>query len=92
MTEYALDELMVVEASRHIEDGNIVMVGTGLPMVASLFALKSHAPNMCYVVETGPVAPEPGREALDREAEWPCPSESSNIRPMDPPPGTALRD
>ena len=58
MTDYALDELMVVEASRHIEDGNVVMVGTGLPMVASLFALKSHAPNMCYVVETGPVAPE----------------------------------
>ena len=58
MTDYSLDELMVVEASRHIEDGNVVMVGTGLPMVASLFALKSHAPNMCYVVETGPVAPE----------------------------------
>ena len=55
MTDYALDELMVVEASRHIDDGNVVMVGTGLPMVASLFALKSRAPNMCYVVETGPV-------------------------------------
>ena len=55
---YTLDELMVVEASRHIEDGDTVMVGTGLPMVASLFALKSHAPNMCYVVETGPVAPD----------------------------------
>ncbi len=56
--EYALDELMVVEASRHIADGDVVMVGTGLPMVASLLALKSHAPNMCYVVETGPVAPD----------------------------------
>ena len=55
---YTLDELMVVEASRHIEDGDTVMVGTGLPIVASLFALKSHAPNMCYVVETGPVAPD----------------------------------
>ena len=55
---YALDELMVVEASRYIDDGDTVMVGTGLPMVASLFALKSHAPNMCYVVETGPVAPD----------------------------------
>ena len=55
---YTLDELMVVEASRHIEDGDVVMVGTGLPMVASLLALKSHAPSMCYVVETGPVAPD----------------------------------
>ena len=55
---YSLDELMVVEASRHISDWDTVMVGTGLPMVASLFALKNHAPNMCYVVETGGIAPQ----------------------------------
>ena len=55
---HTLDELMVVEAARHIHDGDIVMVGTGLPMVASLFAQRSHAPNMCFVVETGPIAPE----------------------------------
>ena len=55
---YTLDELMVVEGSRYISDGDTVLVGTGLPMVASLFAQKSHAPNMCYIVETGPVAPE----------------------------------
>ena len=55
---YGLDELMVVEASRYIADGDIVMVGTGLPMVAALLALKNHAPHMCYVVETGPIAPE----------------------------------
>ena len=55
---YTLDELMVVEASRYIEDGETVMVGTGMPMVASLFAQKNHAPHMCYIVETGPIAPE----------------------------------
>ena len=55
---YTLDELMVVEASRYISDGDTVLVGTGMPMVASLFALKNHAPHMCYVVETGPIAPE----------------------------------
>ena len=55
---YSLDELMVVEASRYINDGDTVMVGTGMPMVASLFAQKNHAPQMCYIVETGPVAPE----------------------------------
>ena len=58
MPSYTPDELMVVEAARHIQDGDIVMVGTGLPMVASLLALKSHAPDMCYVVETGAVAPQ----------------------------------
>ena len=56
--DYSPDELMVAEASRYISDGDIVMVGTGLPMIASLLALKSHAPNMCYVVETGQIAPE----------------------------------
>ncbi len=54
----SLDELMVFEASRHIGDGDVVMVGTGMPMVASLLALKTHAPNMCFIVETGPIAPE----------------------------------
>ena len=57
-TEYRLDELMVLEASRYISDGDTVMVGTGLPMVAGLLAQKNHAPNMCYIVETGPIAPE----------------------------------
>ena len=57
-TKYALDELMVVEASRYISDGDTVLVGTGMPMVAALFAQKNHAPHMCYVVETGPLAPD----------------------------------
>ena len=56
--DYALDELMVVEASRYIDDGDTVLVGTGLPMVASLLAQRSQAPRMCYIVETGPIAPE----------------------------------
>ena len=57
-TSYSLDELMVVEASRYISDGDVVMVGTGMPFVASMLAMKNHAPNMCFVVETGPIAPE----------------------------------
>jgi len=31
--EYALEELMVVEASRHIHDGEIVLAGTGIPLI-----------------------------------------------------------
>ena len=55
---YQLDELMVVEASRYIGDGDTVMVGTGLPFAAAFLAQKSHAPDMCYIVETGPIAPQ----------------------------------
>ncbi|MBI2114548.1 MAG: glutaconate CoA-transferase, partial [candidate division NC10 bacterium] len=51
-------ELMVIEAARHIQDGNVVLVGTGMPMVATTFAQKSHAPNCICVVESGPIAPE----------------------------------
>ncbi len=56
--DYQLDELMVIEAARHIKDGETVFVGTGMPMVAGMFAQKTHAPNMCFVVETGPIAPQ----------------------------------
>lgn len=51
------EELMVIEAARYIEDHEVVFAGTGLPLVSTMFAQKSHAPNLCYVVETGPIAP-----------------------------------
>jgi acyl CoA:acetate/3-ketoacid CoA transferase beta subunit len=51
-------ELMVIEAARHIQDGDVVLVGTGLPMVATTFAQKTHAPGLICVVESGPIAPE----------------------------------
>ena len=56
--DYTLNELMIIEAGRHIRDGETVFVGTGLPMVAAMFAQKTHARNMCFVVETGPISPE----------------------------------
>ena len=54
---YDLNELMIIEAARHIADGDVVIVGTGLPMVATTFAFKTHAPNMVVVVESGPLIP-----------------------------------
>ncbi|HYB20315.1 MAG TPA: CoA-transferase [Thermodesulfobacteriota bacterium] len=56
--DYTLNELMIIEAARHIRDGETVFVGTGMPMVAAMFAQKTHARNMCFVVETGPISPE----------------------------------
>lgn len=57
MTEYTLQELMVIEAARQIRDGDVVFVGTGLPLLATAFAQRTHAPNLCFVVETGAIAP-----------------------------------
>ncbi|MFQ6022093.1 MAG: CoA-transferase subunit beta [Acidiferrobacterales bacterium] len=54
---YALRELMIIEAARHISNGDVVMVGSGLPMVATTFAIKTHAPDLVAVVESGPIDP-----------------------------------
>jgi len=56
--DYTLNELMIIEAARHIRDGETVFVGTGMPMVAAMYAQKTHARHMCFVIETGPISPE----------------------------------
>ncbi|MBI4587850.1 MAG: hypothetical protein HY725_03345 [Candidatus Rokubacteria bacterium] len=48
---------MVIEAARQIRDGDVVFVGTGLPLLATAFAQRTHAPNLCFVVESGAIAP-----------------------------------
>jgi len=54
---YSNDELMIIEASRYIKDTDTVIVGTGLPMAASMFAQMTHAPNANFVIESGPIDP-----------------------------------
>lgn len=51
-------ELMVVSASRVLEDKKTVVVGTGIPMVAALLAKKLHAPNLILIFEAGGIGPE----------------------------------
>jgi acyl CoA:acetate/3-ketoacid CoA transferase beta subunit len=45
--------MMIVAASRQIKDGDIAIIGTGLPMAATSLAMNTHAPRLAYVVETG---------------------------------------
>jgi len=54
---YAREELMSIEASRFIESNDTVILGTGLPMVAAIFAQKTHAPDVNFVVESGSIDP-----------------------------------
>lgn len=51
-------ELMVIEAARRVRDGDIVFVGTGLPLLSATLAQRTHAPNMVPVIESGVVAPK----------------------------------
>ncbi|MEA3375929.1 MAG: CoA-transferase [Anaerolineae bacterium] len=57
-TEYNSRELLACVASKMLEDRRSVFVGTGLPMVASMLAQKTHAPGLLIVFEAGGIGPE----------------------------------
>ncbi len=50
-------EFMICAASRVLEDNKTAVVGTGLPMLASMLAQKTHAPNLLLMFEAGGIAP-----------------------------------
>lgn len=51
-------ELLVVEGARQIRDGDLVIVGTGLPLLAATLAQKTHAPDAKLVIESGVIFPK----------------------------------
>jgi len=55
--EYNTMELMICVASRYLEDGKTVAVGTGAPCAAAMLAQKVHSPNLVILFEAGGVAP-----------------------------------
>lgn len=58
MAVYDITEMMVVAASRVLEDEKMVLVGTGMPLAAAALAQKTHAPNLVLVFEAGGLGPE----------------------------------
>jgi glutaconate CoA-transferase subunit B len=54
---YTAMELMICCASRALEDGRTVAVGTGVPCAAAMLAQRGHAPNLVILFEAGGVAP-----------------------------------
>jgi glutaconate CoA-transferase, subunit B len=55
---YTPIELMIACASRVLEDGRTVAVGTGVPCAAAMLAQKTHAPSLIICFEAGGVAPQ----------------------------------
>jgi len=51
-------ELMASAASKVIEDGAVVLTGSGLPMIAMALAMKTRTPNVTLVFEAGGIAPQ----------------------------------
>jgi glutaconate CoA-transferase subunit B len=56
MAEYTPFEMIAYTGSRVLEDGKIVFVGTGLPIIASMHAQMTHAPNLNIIFEAGPLS------------------------------------
>lgn len=63
--EYTPFELMAVAGARELNDGEIVCVGLGLPIVSSFLAKRTHAPHITILLELGVVDPEPIEIGVD---------------------------
>ena len=50
---YTKTELMICVAARLFEDGTTCFIGTGIPMLAAMLAVKTTAPNLVPVFEFG---------------------------------------
>lgn len=64
MVRYTESEIIVANAAREIEDGDIVVIGQGIPMAAGVLAKATHAPNCIILTEAGLVGIDPFRNPL----------------------------
>jgi len=55
--EYNLAELLTCVASRLLKDNQSIFVGTGLPMIATMLAQRTHAPHILIIFEAGGIGP-----------------------------------
>ncbi len=61
---YSSAELMIVNASRLLRDGDVVFVGVGQPNLACNLARRTHAPNLLMIYEAGVIGAQPARLPL----------------------------
>ena len=58
-TNYTNKELQAVAIAKVIKDGQIVIVGTGLPLIGASLAKRAFAPNCQLIVESGLIDCDP---------------------------------
>jgi len=56
---FTMAEVMVAAGAREIADGQVVVVGIGIPLVSAVLAKRTHAPNMTLLLELGVVDSDP---------------------------------
>ncbi|HLY66761.1 MAG TPA: CoA-transferase, partial [Chloroflexota bacterium] len=59
MAEFSTSELMVVAGARELHDGEVVVVGLGIPLLAAALAQRTHAPTLKALNELGVADPRP---------------------------------
>src|SRR5512142_1050756 len=62
--KYSSAELMIINASRLLQDGDVVFVGVGQPNLACNLAKRTHAPRLMMIYEAGVIGAEPARLPL----------------------------
>ena len=61
---FTADEMMAVEASRLLTNGNVCFVGIGLPSLAANLARRTHAPKCVLIYESGTIGAKPTKLPL----------------------------
>lgn len=57
-------EMLAVAASRCVRDGDIAVIGLGIPQVSALLAKRTHAPSARLLLEIGVFEPDPVEPAM----------------------------
>jgi glutaconate CoA-transferase subunit B len=61
---WTADEMMTVATARALRDGAVCLVGVGPPGAAANLALRTHAPGLVLVYESGTIGSKPDRLPL----------------------------
>ena len=64
MSDYTPSEMMIVTASRALQDARTVLVGVGLPNIACNLARRTVAPDLELIYESGVLGARPARLPL----------------------------
>ena len=59
MSDVLASEIMAAAGAKELHDGEVVVVGLGLPQVAAVLAKRTHAPNLSALLEIGVMNPAP---------------------------------
>ena len=63
-TTFTADEMMAVAAARLLHDGKVCFVGIGLPSQAANLALRTNAPGLVLIYESGTIGAKPSQLPL----------------------------